>query len=303
MSYIELLLDLAADGANRTIAGSVRTAPDEQMPANAFVLKVIRDAANRVVLVACRSGGGYEVIGVAAWAAPRLRDLQRRADRAVPTEYQWDLVEKALAANADVRGSADIVDAHALARSFQRRDKLELVAQPSDGSLQRRRRLWNLRQPLFGLAMLGIAVAFMTLYFLVFAEEEPAPASQTPAAAVARPVETVERRASREMRWADVETPNTSLGLVLKDWQAEQGKRMCVEGTIASIERRDLDRRKVYDGTLVTEHRDEVSFVAVGTTGELVRGSSAKLCGVVIGRLRVVGMFDLPENRQPIVEH
>ena len=51
---------------------------------------------------------------------------------------------------------------------------------------------------------------------------------------------------------------------------------------------------------------DAIGFVAVGTTGELVRASKARLCGAVIGRvdhrISMVGMFDLPENRTPIVE-
>ncbi len=53
-----------------------------------------------------------------------------------------------------------------------------------------------------------------------------------------------------------------------------------------------------------------VHYVAPGSTGELVEGSRAKLCGIVAGlhffqnvsggqtqAVEVAGVFDLPENR------
>ena len=49
-----------------------------------------------------------------------------------------------------------------------------------------------------------------------------------------------------------------------------------------------------------------IAFVALGTTGDLIKRSRTKFCGAVIGAagdaVLLVGMFDLPENRGPIVE-
>lgn len=107
--------------------------------------------------------------------------------------------------------------------------------------------------------------------------------------------------------WADVDVPaETTVPLVLKDPERERGKHVCASGTIERIERRDVDQRRVYIGRLVTKDGDAVAFVALGTTGELVKRSPGTLCGVAIGRAgdaaKLVGMFDLPENRTPLVE-
>jgi hypothetical protein len=142
------------------------------------------------------------------------------------------------------------------------------------------------------------------------------PASLAEAIAIAKPTMTdgteelfakpLVDYAARHMLWADVDVPaETTIPLVLKDPDPERGKRLCASGTITRIERRDLDGRKLYVGSLATAD-DAVAFVVVGATGDLVKRSSGKLCGVVTGRngdaVTVVGMFDLPENRHPIVE-
>lgn len=113
--------------------------------------------------------------------------------------------------------------------------------------------------------------------------------------------------AAAKLRWADVDVPaETTVGHVLKDPEIERGKRLCTEGRVETIERRDLERRKIYIGSLRDADGDVISFVAVGTTGELVKRSQARFCGVVVGKadnaVAIVGMFDLPENRTPIVE-
>ncbi len=113
--------------------------------------------------------------------------------------------------------------------------------------------------------------------------------------------------ASRHLRWADLDVPaETTIGRVEKDPEPERGKRLCATGELLRIERRDLDARKVYVGSLRTGEHDNLKFVAVGSTGDLVKRSTATLCGVVIGKsadaVSVVGMFDLPENRHPAVE-
>jgi len=49
-----------------------------------------------------------------------------------------------------------------------------------------------------------------------------------------------------------------------------------------------------------------MAIVAVGTTGELIKRMTARFCGAVTGKsgsqVAMVGMFDLPENRSPVVE-
>jgi hypothetical protein len=81
---------------------------------------------------------------------------------------------------------------------------------------------------------------------------------------------------------------------------------LCASGTIHDIERKDLDRRPVYVGAMETPEGDAVKFIAVGSTGSLVKRSTGTICGVVTGKdakaMVIVGLFDLPENRQPTVE-
>jgi len=113
--------------------------------------------------------------------------------------------------------------------------------------------------------------------------------------------------ASAKLRWDELDGPaETSIAHVLKDAEAERGKRTCASGTISWIERRDVERRKTFAGRLRTEAGDELAFVAVGSSGDLVKRSQARFCGVVTGRTgeaaTVIGMFDLPENRAPVVE-
>lgn len=108
-------------------------------------------------------------------------------------------------------------------------------------------------------------------------------------------------------RWSDVAVPpETSIARVQKDAEPEYGKRLCVTGTIAMITRSDVATGKRFVGRLVAANGDSVEFVALGTTGDLLRGSATTLCGAVVG-LRgdapvLVGLFDLPENRTPLVE-
>ncbi len=111
----------------------------------------------------------------------------------------------------------------------------------------------------------------------------------------------------KKLRWADVDVAaETTLGRVEKDPALERGKRLCATGEIQRIARRDLDGRKVYVGQLRTADGDEVAFVAVGTTGDLVKRNTATLCGAVLGMsgpaVSILGMFKLDENQLPLVE-
>lgn len=116
------------------------------------------------------------------------------------------------------------------------------------------------------------------------------------------------RYANGRATWADfhVADAETSLPLALKDGARERGKRLCVTGRLLDIARSDLDQRPVFAGALVTADGDTLRFVAVGSTGTLVKRDTGTFCGVVTGRVddaaMAVGMFDLPENAQPIVE-
>ncbi|MBL8623243.1 MAG: hypothetical protein JNK64_18165 [Myxococcales bacterium] len=116
------------------------------------------------------------------------------------------------------------------------------------------------------------------------------------------------RYASGRATWADfhVADAETSLPLALKDGARERGKRLCVTGRLLDIARSDLDQRPVYAGALVTADGDTLRFIAVGSTGTLVKRDTGTFCGVVTGRVddaaMAVGMFDLPENARPIVE-
>lgn len=114
--------------------------------------------------------------------------------------------------------------------------------------------------------------------------------------------------ATAKLRWAEVDVPaETTLGHIEKDPERERGKRLCATGEILQIVRRDVGGRKVHVGRLRTADSDEVTFVAVGTTGELVKRSTGRLCGAALGMsgtaVSILGMFDFEENRLPLVEH
>jgi hypothetical protein len=114
------------------------------------------------------------------------------------------------------------------------------------------------------------------------------------------------------MTWEDLSAvPETSVAKVMKDSEAERGKRLCGRGSIVEIFTDKLDGSKVFRGQLSTEGK-LLAFLAVGDSGEIVEGSAARVCGIVTGRfsyansgggtshaVRVVGMFDLPANHKP----
>lgn len=128
--------------------------------------------------------------------------------------------------------------------------------------------------------------------------------SLSDALALAKPISTtlIARYAIAKLRFAEVDAEETNLALVEKDFEAELGKRMCASGEILRIERTDMERRKAFVGELLTKEQDRVMFLAVGSTGELLKRSQARFCGVVTDKLQLVGMFDLAENRTTAVE-
>jgi hypothetical protein len=116
--------------------------------------------------------------------------------------------------------------------------------------------------------------------------------------------------ASRWLRWDDMaELEATSFALAQKDPELERGKYVCVQSSISSIKADRAGGYPIYRGEIVLE-QGVIEFVAVGSTGKLVRGSAAHFCGVVMGSwefpnragsttdsVYLVGMFNLPENR------
>lgn len=118
--------------------------------------------------------------------------------------------------------------------------------------------------------------------------------------------------AARSMTWADVgvAADETTFARVLKDPEEERGKRLCASGEIIEIAAEKSELGKTYAGLLMSDAWDLFRFHAVRSSGTLVAKSRARFCGVVTGRfdyansaggvghaVKLVGMFDLPENR------
>ena len=150
-------------------------------------------------------------------------------------------------------------------------------------------------------------------------EPPPEPADLAGAIAAAKPHFTDDRKApsagAKELaRWlaahgkfADlkIDKNQTSPALVEKDPMSEAGKRLCVSGTLTYIEKQSMDGTSMFAARLVTADNDPFQLVVLGGTGDLVKKSKAKFCGVVAGRLDLnatpetfaVGMFDVPAER------
>lgn len=119
--------------------------------------------------------------------------------------------------------------------------------------------------------------------------------------------------AMKHLVWSDVGIPKneTKLALVHKDPDEERGKRLCVGGSLIQIEVEKTALGKLNIGLLRNDADDLVHFLAAGSSGTLVKGSPARLCGVVTGlydygnsgggtghAVEIVGMFDLPANKK-----
>lgn len=118
--------------------------------------------------------------------------------------------------------------------------------------------------------------------------------------------------AAKSMVWSDVGVAQdeSSYALVMKDADEERGKRMCVPGNLIQISVEKADVGKVHIGLLMSDAGNLYRFLGVRSSGSLVQRSRARFCGVVTGRydysnsgggtghaVKLVGMFDLPENR------
>lgn len=117
----------------------------------------------------------------------------------------------------------------------------------------------------------------------------------------------------KKLRWSDISVSKneTTVASVLKDSEAARGKRMCFSGTIIEIAVEKTEEGKVFNGLIVDPQMDLYRFNAVGSTGDLVAKSNARFCGIVTSKfdypnsaggtghaIKIVGMFDLPENKQ-----
>lgn len=117
---------------------------------------------------------------------------------------------------------------------------------------------------------------------------------------------------THRMSWSDLQRlPETSVGKVRKDVDAERGKRLCRSGNVIEIEKVDAKYGKYFVGGLLSGSGEIVRFYALRSTGDLVQSSYGRFCGLVTGTddyensaggmshgVVAIGMFDLPENRK-----
>jgi hypothetical protein len=113
--------------------------------------------------------------------------------------------------------------------------------------------------------------------------------------------------ANYRVRWSELDVPaQTTIEQVEKEPAEEVGKLLCVEGLITQIYRRDLANKRHYWAKLETPQGDRVKLTIAGSSGTIVKRQEARACGVVLGARNgetdLFGMFDLPENRNPVVE-
>jgi len=119
---------------------------------------------------------------------------------------------------------------------------------------------------------------------------------------------------SNYLKWSDVDHKDqTSIPLVRKDPHEARGKHYCASGRIIQIETLPKNKHfnKSYNGLLIDNSRNLVRFYAARSSGSLVEKNPARICGIVTGvydyknsgggtghAVKLVGMFDLPENRK-----
>jgi hypothetical protein len=117
---------------------------------------------------------------------------------------------------------------------------------------------------------------------------------------------------AEHMRWSELqEIPTTKFGLVMKDPDAQRGKKLCINGQIIEIGvDRSVPDKKIFMGGMFDDGGRIYRFIAVQSSGEIMAQSRARFCGIVTGQqhyensgggvahsVHLVGMFDLPENK------
>ena len=287
----------------------------------------VRAAEDGVVTIHARYDNKVREIARARWSYGRL--VERSAIRpGFPSDQQWKLVTTALG-----RVMRRAVEGAPLWR------RVLATIDPTSRPIL-------LGAIIMGLAMIGVVVMIFVVRtkepVATSTAPTPTPApAPPPAPAVAPPPNTLAKLAASvaksssfsdvldiarpllgdgldnqgawlvahytKLVWSDVANrDDTSVPLVLKDSERERGKRLCVTGKLSEIERADVEGHPVHVGALRTTDGDDVRFIALGSTGMLVKRSDGQLCGVATGKhdeaAVIVGLFDLPENRTPSVE-
>lgn len=118
-------------------------------------------------------------------------------------------------------------------------------------------------------------------------------------------------RADAVARWSDLAPPRdeTTVLQAMKDIEPARGKRLCVTGRLAEVHVVRADGFAASWGTLVST-AGAITAVGGAETGDLVAGSAARFCGVVVGSrayrntrggeaqtIMVAGAWDLPARR------
>lgn len=118
-------------------------------------------------------------------------------------------------------------------------------------------------------------------------------------------------RADALARWSDLAPPRdeTTVLQAMKDVETARRKRLCVSGRVAEIHVVRADGMTASWGTLVST-AGAITAVGGAETGDLVAGSAARFCGVVVGSrayrntrggeaqtIMVAGAWDLPARR------
>ncbi len=322
--YRAFLFDIR-DGS--VVDGSIRFAPDPALvPERVFVWEVTRDGST---------------VRVEDWEGDRLataiwnRGLCDTAQSgSLPTDAQWGLLRTAL---HDVTGLADEPERPAVADESQRAGERspDRVRAATPSRTRRRNRI------LFPIAGALAVVWIVVLAFILRGSSDPAPRPPTPppvayvptpsppapppapvtpmtkeqriaaspdlAAAIAEVGSQPAMLAHYPVRWSELDVASTmTIEQVEKEPAEEVGKRLCVEGLLEQITRADVAGRRHYSAALKTAQGDRVELVIAGSAGTLVKRQPARACGVVLGATAgaatLYGMFDLPENRNPVVE-
>lgn len=330
--YMTFLID-----AGGVIPGSISKTPDPRQPDELDVFKVIC-TGRRVTVIGRDQERTTRVFASARWRAGQL-DRRTLSKGAPPlTADQWTMIRNSVAEHVDHVAPDKLLPEPARAvREVVSRSPLKLE-QPTPLF---KAMVWGTMGALTLVVFVLQYTCSANEQPTIAAAPAPAPARVTPpsspppeetvavrimkaesfttAFALARPGMTSHAHAmspgeelfatyaASRLRWEDVDVAaETTYGHVLKDVDQELGKRMCADGEVVAIQRHDLGPRKLHRGSLRVSAADTIAFTAVGTTGELIRGSKARFCGLVTGAsgagVSMIGLFDLTENRAPILE-
>jgi hypothetical protein len=210
-----------------------------------------------VVTVHALAGGKVHEIARASWLREHLLD-RTSVKPGTPSDREWKRV--ATAVSRVLRRTASAMPAW--------RRAIAAIDPKS-------------RRVIIGSIIMGVLAIGATVAIFVIRTNEPAAESLAPL---------------DSLSWTDLQRGGeTTVPLILKDPERERGRKLCVEGTVVSIERARVNGRDAHVGAMRIGD-DGIDFIALGSTGSIVARSSARMCGVGHGK-RILGRFDLPENR------